>query len=386
MTDLKTVQDHLRDLIAFPTVSSDSNLELIVHIADFLGKLGARVELFHDETGSKANLFATLGPDGDGGIVLSGHSDVVPVDDQPWTVDPFGLSAADGKLFGRGTCDMKGFIACTLAMAPAFATADLKRPIHFCFTHDEEVGCIGARALVPELVKRGIKPAIAIIGEPTMMRIIEGHKGCCEYTVSFNGLEGHGSDPDAGVNAVEYAVAYVARLLALRADLQGFAPKQSRFSPPWTTINVGRLAGGVAHNVIASRAELDWEMRPVQAGDMDFVKSAMREFVETDLLPRMRAVHPQADITTEVIGEVAGLEPMETNAARDLIATLTGANGADVVPFGTEAGLFQEIGVDVVVCGPGSIEQAHKADEFVSLAQLDQCLTMLKGLLSQVSA
>lgn len=385
MTDLKSAQNHLRDLIAFPTVSSESNLELIVHIAHFLGELGARVDLFHDESGSKANLFATLGPDGDGGIVLSGHSDVVPVDDQPWTVDPFAMSEANGKLFGRGTCDMKGFIACTLAMAPAFAAADLKRPVHFCFTHDEEVGCLGARALVPEMVKRGIKPAIAIIGEPTLMRIIEGHKGCCEYTVSFTGLEGHGSDPDAGVNAVEYAVDYVSHLMSLRDDLKGFAPKQSRFSPPWTTINVGRLSGGVAHNVIASRAELDWEMRPVQPGDMDFVKSTMRDFVETELLPKMRAVHPQADITTEVIGEVAGLEPMETNAARDLVATLTGANGADVVPFGTEAGLFQDIGMDVVVCGPGSIEQAHKADEFVSLEQLDQCLTMLKGLLRQVA-
>ncbi len=386
MTDLKTAQEHLRDLIAFPTVSTESNLELIVHIAHFMGELGARVELFHDETGSKANIFATLGPDGDGGIVLSGHSDVVPVDEQPWTTDPFEMVEGDGKLFGRGTCDMKGFIACTLAMAPAFAAANLTRPVHFCFTHDEEVGCLGARALVPELVKRGIKPGIAIIGEPTSMRIIEGHKGCCEYTVSFQGLEGHGSDPDAGVNAVEYAVAYISRLIALREDLISLAPEQSRFQPPWTTINIGRLSGGVAHNVIASRAELEWEMRPVQAGDADFVKTALRDYVDGELLPKMRAVHPQAEIVTEVIGEVAGLEPMEANAARDLVSALTGANGADVVPFGTEAGLFQEIGMDVVVCGPGSIEQAHKADEFVSLDQMDQCLTMLKGLLTKVSA
>ncbi|MGH1454811.1 MAG: acetylornithine deacetylase [Paracoccaceae bacterium] len=384
MSDLDAACGILRDLIGFATVSADSNLEMIVHIAHLLGDLGARVELFHDETGTKANLFATFGPDGDGGIVLSGHSDVVPVDEQPWTRDPFVMAEADGRLFGRGTCDMKGFIACTLAIAPLLAGQTLTRPVHFCFTYDEEVGCMGARALVPELVKRGIRPAMAIIGEPTMMQIIEGHKGCCEYTVRFDGLEGHGSDPDAGVNAVEYAVAYVNRLLALRDDLAGFAPEQSRFSPPWTTINIGRLHGGVAHNVIASRAELEWEMRPVQAGDAGFVKAAMHDFVEADLLPKMRAVHPLADIRTEVIGEVAGLEPMPENAARDLVASLTGANGADVVPFGTEAGLFQEIGMDVVVCGPGSIEQAHKADEYVTLNQLEQCLTMLHGLVGQV--
>jgi acetylornithine deacetylase len=380
MTDLSRTQAILANLVGFPTVSADSNLAMIDHMADLLSDAGARVDLFHDDTGTKANLFATIGPDREGGIVLSGHSDVVPVTDQKWTSDPFRLEERDGRLFGRGTCDMKGFIAATLAMAPDYATRRLKRPIHFAFTYDEEVGCLGARSLVPALQARGIRPAMAIVGEPTDMRIIEGHKGCCEYTVAFQGLEGHGSNPDRGVNAVEYAVAYVARLMELRHQLRHRTPVASVFEPPWTTINIGRLSGGVAHNVIASRAELDWEMRPVQDSDAAFVRQTMADYCNDVLLPQMQAVCPDAGITTYVIGEVCGLEPMEENAARRLVAELTGANGADVVSFGTEAGLFQQMGLSAVLCGPGSIEQAHKADEYVTLSQLDQCLTMLHGL------
>lgn len=380
MTDLSRTQAILANLVGFPTVSADSNLAMIDHMANLLSDASARVDLFHDDTGTKANLFATIGPDREGGIVLSGHSDVVPVTDQNWTSDPFRLEERNGRLFGRGTCDMKGFIAATLAMAPDYAARRLKRPIHFAFTYDEEVGCLGARSLVPALQARGIRPAMAIVGEPTDMRIIEGHKGCCEYTVAFQGLEGHGSNPDRGVNAVEYAVAYVARLMELRHQLRHRTPVASVFEPPWTTINIGRLSGGVAHNVIASRAELDWEMRPVQDSDAAFVRQTMADYCNDVLLPQMQAVCPDAGITTYVIGEVCGLEPMEENAARRLVAELTGANGADVVSFGTEAGLFQQMGLSAVLCGPGNIEQAHKADEYVTLSQLDQCLTMLHGL------
>lgn len=380
MTLLTQTERILSDLIAFPTVSADSNLAMMDYMAGWLEGLGARVDLYRDESGAKANLFATLGPEGDGGIVLSGHSDVVPVADQDWTRPPFEMTEGGDLLFGRGTCDMKGFIAATLAMAPHYATQTLRRPLHFCFTHDEEVGCLGARALVPELQARGIQPAIAIIGEPTSMRIIEGHKGCCEYTVRFTGLEGHGSAPDHGVNAVSYAVRYVARLLELAEALKARAPAGSRFDPPWTTVNVGRLSGGVAHNVIPGKAEIEWEMRPVAWSDADFVKEAISRLVEDDLLPAMRAVSPAASITTEVIGEVVGLDPMEDNAARDLVRRLTGQNACEVVPFGTEAGLFQGMGMSVVVCGPGDIAQAHKPDEFVSRDQMAQCLEMLQGL------
>ncbi len=370
----------LGDLIAFPTVSTDSNLEMIAYLASHLEAAGAKVDVFLDETGQKANLFGTLGPEVDGGILLSGHCDVVPVTDQPWSTDPFKLTVHDGRLYGRGTCDMKGFIAATIAMAPVFARKVRDRPLHFAFTYDEETGCIGAGHLAETLIERGIRPNVAIIGEPTEMRIVEGHKGCYEYTTHFHGLEGHGSDPDRGVNAVEYAVRYVTQLLELKNVLRSKAPANSRFEPPWTTINVGAFNGGQVHNVIAPKAQIDWEMRPVQASDAAFVKQSLQHYCDDVLLPEMRRVFPQAEIETQTMGEVDGLEPADDNAARQIVAELTGANGADLVPFGTEAGIFQKIGMDVVVCGPGSIAQAHKADEFLSSDQLVKCLEMLDKL------
>lgn len=379
---INATRDILRDLIAFPTVSADSNLEMIAHIAARLTGLGARVDLFHDATGTKANLFATLGPDGPGGIVLSGHTDVVPVADQDWARNPFEMVALDGRLYGRGTCDMKGFIAAALAMAPQYAAAPLTRPLHFAFTYDEETGCLGAQALVNDLRARGLRPAIAIIGEPTQMQIIESHKGCCEYTTEFQGLDGHSSNPGAGVNAAEYAVRYVAKLLELGEALKARTPQNSPFEPPYTTLNIGKIAGGNAHNIIAGKAEVAWEMRPVQPSDMHFVKSRINSYVDEVLAPAMRAVSPGAGISTTTIAEVVGLEPMADNAAFRLIAALTGQNTSLSVPFGTEAGLFQSLGMSAVVCGPGSIEQAHKPDEYIEISQLEQCLEMLSGLLT----
>ena len=304
----------------------------------------------------------------------------MPVTDQDWTRDPFVLHRSDGRLYGRGTCDMKGFLAAAVVMARYFAATPMSRPVHFAVTYDEEVGCLGARNLIPDLETRGVRPAMTLVGEPTEMRVIEGHKGCCEYTTRFIGHEGHGSAPDLGVNAVEYAVRYVAHLLQLRADLVDRTPDGSRFEPPWTTINIGQISGGVAHNVIATTAEIAWDMRPVQSSDQTFVQEALARYVNDVLLPDMRHVWPEAAITMETIGEVVGLEPMSENAARDLVMRLVGANGADVVAFGTEAGLFRRLGSDVVVCGPGSITQAHKADEFVSVDQMRACLTMLERL------
>lgn len=380
MTTLGITTALLRDLIAFPTVSADSNLAMIELLADRLSSAGARVEVMRDPSGAKANLFATLGPDRGGGILLSGHSDVVPVADQDWSSDPFEMVERDGKFYGRGACDMKGFIAAAVAMAPLFAQRVRDRPTHFAFTYDEETGCLGARALAQVLNRRSIRPGIAIIGEPTLMRVIEGHKGCCEYSVHFTGLEGHGSGPGRGVNAVEYAVRYVARLLELKEQLRARAPAGSPFDPPWTTINTGSLVGGVAHNVIPGKARVDWEMRPVQPSDAEFVKSDLHDFCTHSLLPAMRAVSPEAGIATETIGEVEGLIPTTENEARQIVMELTGANGAGTVPFGTEAGIFQTMGMSAVICGPGSIEQAHKPDEFVAIEQLAECLGMLERL------
>lgn len=374
----------LGELIAFPTISADSNLDLIGWAADHLRTLGADAEITLDPTGTKANLFATFGPARDGGIVLSGHSDVVPVEGQDWSADPFAMAESEGSLYGRGACDMKGFIACVLAMAPRIAGWTLTRPVHVALTYDEEVGCMGARALVDTLRAREIRPSVAIIGEPTTMRVIEGHKGCCEYTTRFAGLEGHGSAPDRGVNAAEYAVRYAARLMTLSDELRACAPAGSRFDPPWTTVNIGRIQGGIAHNIIAGHCELDWEMRPVTETDGARVRTEIDRYAADDLQPAMQAVWPGASITREVVGEVTGLEPVEANKAVEIAAALTGANGADVVPFGTEAGLFRELGMDCVVCGPGSIDQAHKPDEFVSREQLSACLDMLAGLEAHV--
>ena len=380
MSGLPETTRLLAELVGFPTVSTDSNADMISFLGDRLAAAGATVEIMADESGRKANLWARIGPDVPGGILLSGHSDVVPVTDQAWSTDPFDLHEADGRLFGRGTCDMKGFIAAAVAMAPVWAERATRRPVYFAFTHDEETGCLGAQALVKLLEGRRNLPSVAIVGEPTSMRIIEGHKGCFEYSTHFTGLEGHGSSPDHGVNAVEYAVRYVSRLLDLKEQLKARAPEGSRFEPPWTTINTGALVGGVAHNVIPGRARVDWEMRPVQKSDGDFVKEDLHHYCEDILLPAMRAVHPEAGITTEVIGEVDGLEPATENEARDIVMELTGANGAGLVPFGTEAGLFQALGMSVVVCGPGSIEQAHKPDEFIEISQMQECLGMLDRL------
>ncbi|WP_211197743.1 acetylornithine deacetylase [Devosia sp. Root635] len=372
----------MANLVAFRSVSQDSNLELIAYINQRLDQIGARTTLTLDPDGTKANLFATLGPpDMDGGIVLSGHTDVVPIEGQDWTSDPFLADRRGDRIYGRGTCDMKGFLACALAFGPRFAAADLKRPIHMAFTYDEEVGCLGAQVMLDQLASVGRKPAVCIVGEPTDMQIIEGHKGCCEYTTSFTGAEGHASQPDLGVNAVEYAVRFVTRLLEIGEVLKTRAPAESRFDPPWSTIQVGRMAGGIARNVIAGACSVDWELRPVSAGDFAYARSQIEAYVETDLLPRMRRVSPEAGVITQIIGEVAGLEPMSNSEADALVRSLTGnRNPATCVSFGTEAGLFQQHGISTVICGPGSIAQAHKPDEYIELSQMDACLDMLDRL------
>jgi acetylornithine deacetylase len=380
MDMLARTRQILGDLVAFPTVSADSNLELIAYAADLLSDAGATISLSRDETGTKANLFATLGPAGDGGIVLSGHTDVVPAEPSEWTSDPYVLNERDGRLYGRGTCDMKGFIAAAIAMAPRFATVELKRPLHFALTYDEEVGCFGARALVQELERSGLRPAVAIIGEPTGMGVIEGHKGCYEYTTEFSGLEGHGSQPDKGVNAIEYAARYIARMLDLGEQMKQRAPAVSRFDPPWTTLQVGRIDGGKARNVIAGHCTVEWEMRPINLADANYAKSDLRGYVESELLPAMRAVSPACDIVIRTVGEVEGLQVVDESEARNIVTELTGCHHADVVPFGTEAGLFQSAGISSIICGPGSIEQAHKPDEFIAIDQLAACLKMLDKL------
>ncbi|MUZ75497.1 acetylornithine deacetylase [Agrobacterium vitis] len=374
----------LEKLIAFPTISSNSNLTLIDYVSDYLEALGARIFLQKSECGQKANLFATFGPESEGGIVLSGHTDVVPVEGQDWTSDPFTMVERDGRLYGRGTCDMKGFLACCMVTAREIASLPLIRPLHLAFTYDEEVGCFGAKALMEELARRGIKPSAAIIGEPTLMRVIEGHKGCYEYTTNFVGLEGHGSQPDLGVNAIQYAARFITHLVGMNEMLKQRSPQGSRFDPPWSTVQVGRIVGGAGRNIIAGSCSVEWEMRPVQPTDAALVKSNLETFVTEQILPEMRKIWPGSGIETVTIGEIEGLQVAERSEARDIVYAVTGANGADVVAFGTEAGLFQEAVMSAVICGPGSIEQAHKPNEYIEIEQIKVCLEMLSRLESKL--
>ena len=372
----------LSDLIAFKTVSGENNNSLINYCDEILKKLGATSFKTFDDEKKRVNLFATIKskkPNGKKPLILSGHTDVVPVS-KSWSTDPFKATIKGDKLFGRGSCDMKGFIACTLAYAPIYAKENLNRDIHFSFTFDEETACQGAPLLIKELKNRGINDGICIVGEPTNMKIIDAHKGCYEYTTYFEGLAGHGSAPEKGVNAVEYATRYISKLMDLREILKSKVPKNSVFDPPYTTIGIGGISGGIARNVIADKCRVDWEMRPVIKEDGEFVHNELNEFVNKELLPEMKKIFPKSSIKKEIIGEIIGFNRVNKSEACEFISNLTGDNSREVVSFGTEAGLFQEIGISTVVCGPGSIEQAHKVDEFIVLDQIKKCLILLDSI------
>ena len=377
----------LSDLIAFKTISGENNNSLINYCNEILNKLGATSFKTYDDEKKRVNLFATLkakNPSKKKSIIFSGHTDVVPVS-KDWNTDPFVATIKDEKVFGRGACDMKGFIACTLAYAPIFSKTNLDRDIHFSFTFDEETACQGAPLLINELKRKGMNSGICIVGEPTSMKIIDAHKGCYEYTTYFKGLAGHGSAPDKGINAVEYAVKYISKLIELREILKTKVPKNSIFDPPYTTIQIGGISGGIARNVIADKCQVDWEMRPVIKVDGEFVNNEMDKYVNTKLLPEMTKVFPKSLIKKEIIGEIIGFNRLEKSEACEFISSLTGDNSREVVSFGTEAGLFQEIGISTVVCGPGSIEQAHKTDEFITLDQIKKCLVLLERIKNKSS-
>ena len=373
----------LTDLIAFKTISGEDNTSLINYCDEILKKNGATsFKTFDKDNSKQQNLFATIKakkPNGKKPIILSGHTDVVPVS-KGWNTDPFKATVKENKLFGRGSCDMKGFIACTLAFAPIYSKANLDRDIHFSFTFDEETACLGAPILIEELKKRKIKDGICIIGEPTNMKIIDAHKGCYEYTTYFEGLAGHSSAPHKGVSAVEYAARYVNKLIELREKLKDRAPKDSIFDPPYSTLQVGGIFGGIAHNVIADKCHVNWETRPVVKEDGIYLNSELDKYANEILLPEMKKVFSHSSIKKNVIGEVIGFDRVKTSDACELVSSLTGDNSRQVVSFGTEAGLFQEIGISTVVCGPGSIEQAHKIDEYIALDEIKKCLQLLNGI------
>ena len=372
----------LTDLIAFKTISGEDNSSLIDYCDDILKKLGATSFRTYDDEKKRVNLFATIKAKNSNNkkpIILSGHTDVVPVS-KGWSSDPFTATVKGDKLYGRGSCDMKGFIACTLAYAPIYSKSNLDRDIHFSFTFDEETACQGAPILIEELKQRNIKDGTCIIGEPTNIKIIDAHKGCYEYTPSFKGLSGHSSAPHKGVSAVEYASRYVNKLIELRKKLKDRAPKDSIFDPPHSTLSIGGVFGGIAHNVIADKCHVNWETRPVVKEDGVFLNQEIDKYANEILLPEMKKVFPNASIEKDIIGEIVGFDRKDKSDACELISSLTGDNSRQVVSFGTEAGLFQEIGISTVVCGPGSIDQAHKIDEFIVLDELKKCLNLLDGI------
>ena len=373
----------LSDLIKFKTVSGDSNLELIKYCEKKLDKVGAISSKTFNKSDSQANLFSTINGKGNlngKGIILSGHTDVVPAVPGEWTSDPYVAREKDNKVYGRGTCDMKGFIACTLAVAPLFASKKLKVPIHFSYTFDEETGCLGAPLVLADLKKRNINFSACIIGEPTSMKAITAHKGYNEYITHFTGLSGHASNPESGVSAIEYAIRYSNKLIELRDELKKRNSKKTSFSPSYSTLQIGKISGGIGANVIADRCSLEWEVRPVNKDDGDFVSKNIDSFAKDILLPEMKKNNPKGNIKKEIIGEVVGFNKEEKSEAANLVCNLTGDNAKETMSFGTEAGLFQNSGISTVICGPGSIEQAHTVDEYITYDQLKRCLKMLISL------
>ena len=378
----------LTDLISFQTISGQDNNSLINYCDDILKKNGATSFKTYDDDKKRVNLFSTIKAKKTNGktpIILSGHTDVVPVS-KGWSTDPFKATIKGDKLYGRGSCDMKSFIACALAYAPIFSKANLDRDIHFSFTFDEETACIGAPILIKELKKRGFTKGICIVGEPTNMKIIDAHKGAYEYTTYFEGLAGHSSQPHKGVSAVEYAARYVTKLIELRQKLKDRVPKDSIFTPKYSTLSIGGIFGGIAHNVIADKCHVKWETRPVIKEDAKFLNSELDKYVNEELLPAMKKVYPESNIRKEVIGEIIGFDRDKDSEACEFVSSITGDNSREVVSFGTEAGLFQEIGISTAVCGPGSIEQAHKIDEFIKLDEIHKCLNFLDGVKDKSSS
>lgn len=379
-------REMLSRLVSFDTTSVKSNLELIGWAQDYLESLGAKTTLIHDATGAKANLHAVLGPaETPGGIVLSGHTDVVPVEGQAWDSDPFTLREQDDLLYARGTCDMKGFIAVALAKAPAMAKAGLKAPVHFALSYDEELGCLGAHDLAAHVGSLPARPALCVVGEPTSMKVITGHKGICDFDCAVRGKEAHSSLAPYAVNAVEYAAELVAHIKSVARRLQSEGPFNRAFDPPFTTLHVGVMKGGTAINIVPNHAEVNFEIRNIPEDDAEALAESIRQYAFKTLEPRMKDIDPQTGFTFRPIAGVPAFDIAGDDPAVALVQALSGANAAEKVSFATEAGIFQKAGVPTVVCGPGSIAQAHKPNEFVAIEQLVKCENFMDRMIERLA-
>jgi len=378
MSDFTSTQ-LLEKLISFDSTSRNSNVPLIDFIQEYLEGHGVQSRRVDYEKDNKTNLYVTIGPDIEGGIVLSGHTDVVPVDGQAWSSDPFAMVERDGRLFGRGACDMKGFIAVVLAAVPKFTAANLKTPIHFAFSCDEEVGCTGVRPLIDHIIAELPKPGAVIVGEPTSMEVVNGHKNACRFKTTVTGHEAHSSCTHLGVSAILTAGEMLNEIGRIAEDYRRRGDPSGRFDPPYTTVQVGMIEGGTANNIIPGHCSIDWEARMLPDHRVEELTERIAAFAKT-LEPAMKAVSPDAGIKTTVENTIPGLAPQEGSPLEVLALNLAQANATSAVSYGTEAGLFQLAGIPAIVCGPGSIEQAHKPDEYVDISQLELCENFIDRL------
>jgi acetylornithine deacetylase len=376
----------IRRLVGFDTTSRNSNLALIEFIRDYLDGHKVASELVFSADGKKANLYATIGTQDHGGILLSGHTDVVPIDDQDWHSDPFQLLEKDDRLYGRGSCDMKSFISIVLLRVPELVQRNLRTPIHLSFSYDEEVGCIGVRRLIGVLAGRPNRPRLAIVGEPTEMQVGIGHKGKHTLRCHVHGFEAHSSLVHQGVNAIEAAAELVAYLKGMARRKRDQGPFDPDFDPPYSSIHTGLIHGGTALNIVPRDCQFDFEVRPLPGDDVDGLIAELRHYATTTILPEMRAVRPETDIVIEELSAAPALNTPGDAEVTQFAAAVSGSNATIKVPFGTEGGLFQAAGIPTVICGPGSIDQAHKPDEFIALDQIARCEAFLRRLIDRVSA
>ncbi len=372
----------LRRLVAFDTTSRNSNLALIEYVQQYLAGHGIASKLVPSEDGKKANLFATIGPMVKDGVVLSGHTDVVPVDGQPWDTDPWTLTLRDGKYHGRGTCDMKAFYAIGLAMLPELTRAPLRKPIHFALSYDEEVGCVGAHSLAARMAAEVPRPRAIIIGEPTMMTVVHAHKGAQIYITKFTGFEAHSSMTHLGVSAIHFAGEFVHYLNTVQDELDAKAPRDSEFMPAAATFNVGTITGGTAGNILARECEVLWGYRELPTVPIETLGTRALAWLEQELLPKMKAKHPAAAIDTVLRSSTPAFSPEGNDEAKRLAATWSGSNTVGSVVYGTEAGIFRKtLGVPTVVCGPGDIAQAHQPNEYILASQIDACEGFMRRMM-----
>jgi acetylornithine deacetylase len=369
-------------LVAFDTTSANSNRELVDFVVDYLSGHGVDAHVIESDDGTKANLFASIGPEGPGGVALSGHMDVVPVTGQPWDTDPFEVARADGRLYGRGTCDMKGFLAICLSLVPEMVAARLARPIHLAFSYDEEVGCLGAPRMIAEIGAALPRPDMVIIGEPTEMMVANAHKGAFGFRSAVVGHAAHSSATHRGVNAIIHAARMIEFLSRLADELRRRAPESGAgFEPPHTTISVGTIEGGTAVNIIPRDCRFDWDVRLLPGTDLGEITDRLAAFVEAELLPEMHRVDPASGVETVPIFAVPALLSEPGSPAEALALRLAGSNRAGVVAFGTEGGQFQEAGIPTVICGPGSIAQAHQPNEFIEVSQIEAGEAFVRGMI-----